>query len=476
MDKQNEKESKTPLIKQSVRVSYDQFCEMYNGNEWIKIGSWKLPMLALDVFWSSALPRYFSKYGITGIQPVKYLLVGADVYVSHNELRIIRENLLSELSVGKYGFIRDLDKRLEVARDELDEEITLLKVHADTDNQFVVVIEKLLTVLTSFEILRDLSNVLEELIQKRFEELNIAPVPLPELLMKDRQTDLFKFHEEIKNLRHHGYTQSSLTDLESHFGYLKQYFLSGEGYTCDDIKKMIETPEGRNEEETEHHVWKSDDPELSNLIEIMNRFAIVRLLNNEVANRTMYALRIPLQKISQKASVTYEDLIKLPLSDLFEVMNNKEVSVGKTSDPLSVAMISADKNYFLSEDSFVAFKNEFFSLKQNQAHEIRGMKTYKGVVRGRVKIIIDDSDFSKFQDNDVLVCSMTDPNLVPLMKKAVAFVTDMGGILCHAAILSRELKKPCIIGTKIATQVLKDGDLVEVDADNGVVRVISRVI
>jgi len=56
------------------------------------------------------------------------------------------------------------------------------------------------------------------------------------------------------------------------------------------------------------------------------------------------------------------------------------------------------------------------------------------------------------------------------MKKAVAFVTDEGGITCHAAIISREMKKPCIIGTKIATRALKDGDLVEVDANKGVVR------
>jgi pyruvate,water dikinase len=69
---------------------------------------------------------------------------------------------------------------------------------------------------------------------------------------------------------------------------------------------------------------------------------------------------------------------------------------------------------------------------------------------------------------------MTRPEYVPLMRLALAIVTDEGGITCHAAIVSRELKKPCIIGTKIATQVLHDGDLVEVDADAGVVRVIEQ--
>jgi pyruvate,water dikinase len=58
------------------------------------------------------------------------------------------------------------------------------------------------------------------------------------------------------------------------------------------------------------------------------------------------------------------------------------------------------------------------------------------------------------------------------MKKAGAIITDEGGITCHAAIVSRELKKPCIIGTKIATQVFKDGDMVEVDAENGIVKII----
>ncbi|TSC78409.1 MAG: pyruvate, water dikinase [Parcubacteria group bacterium Gr01-1014_29] len=60
------------------------------------------------------------------------------------------------------------------------------------------------------------------------------------------------------------------------------------------------------------------------------------------------------------------------------------------------------------------------------------------------------------------------------IKKALAIVTDEGGTTCHAVIIARELQKPCIVGTKIATKVLKDGDLVEVDANNGVVRIVKR--
>ncbi|MBU3965123.1 hypothetical protein KKA96_01965, partial [Patescibacteria group bacterium] len=69
---------------------------------------------------------------------------------------------------------------------------------------------------------------------------------------------------------------------------------------------------------------------------------------------------------------------------------------------------------------------------------------------------------------------MTRPEHLMGMKKAGAIITDDGGITCHAAIIARELGIPCIIGTKIATKVLKDGDLAEVDADKGVVKIIKR--
>jgi pyruvate,water dikinase len=70
---------------------------------------------------------------------------------------------------------------------------------------------------------------------------------------------------------------------------------------------------------------------------------------------------------------------------------------------------------------------------------------------------------------------MTTPDFVPAMKKAVAFITDEGGITSHAAIVARELKKPCIIGAKIATRALKDGDLIEVDANRGVVKILKSL-
>lgn len=102
---------------------------------------------------------------------------------------------------------------------------------------------------------------------------------------------------------------------------------------------------------------------------------------------------------------------------------------------------------------------------------IKGQVAFPGLIQGTVAIARDyDSVKDTFKEGQILVAPSTNPAMLPLMKKAAAIVTDEGGITCHAAIIARELRIPCIIGTKIATQVLKDGDRVEVDAVKGIVR------
>ncbi len=106
---------------------------------------------------------------------------------------------------------------------------------------------------------------------------------------------------------------------------------------------------------------------------------------------------------------------------------------------------------------------------------IKGQVASRGGVNnfsGKVRIVLNPSE-DVFEEGEILVTSMTRVEFVPLMRKAKAIITDEGGIACHAAIISRELGIPCIIGTKIATKVLKDGMMVEVNLENGVVKIIE---
>jgi phosphoenolpyruvate synthase/pyruvate phosphate dikinase len=113
--------------------------------------------------------------------------------------------------------------------------------------------------------------------------------------------------------------------------------------------------------------------------------------------------------------------------------------------------------------------------KITTSNELRGSTAYPGKVRGIVRVLHNEDDFSPFNEGEILVTSMTRPEFVPLMKRAAAVITDEGGVTCHAAIIARELKLPCIIGTRQATRVLRDGDLVELDAEKGIVRRIDSI-
>lgn len=104
---------------------------------------------------------------------------------------------------------------------------------------------------------------------------------------------------------------------------------------------------------------------------------------------------------------------------------------------------------------------------------IKGTTASPGHVEGVVRIVRTLDEVRGFPEGYVLVASMTTPDFMPAILKCIAIVTDEGGIVSHASIVSRELKKPCVMGTRTATQVLKDGDMVEVDADRGVVRILN---
>jgi Phosphoenolpyruvate synthase/pyruvate phosphate dikinase len=145
----------------------------------------------------------------------------------------------------------------------------------------------------------------------------------------------------------------------------------------------------------------------------------------------------------------------------FQLFIPSKGEVKMSLSPINKAVDEVNSYYLSSESS------------ESNGKTLKGQIGCKGIVRGKVRIVLNVNSDHGFTDGEILVTGMTRPEFVPLMKKAAGIVTDEGGITCHAAIVSRELKIPCITGTKIATQILKDGDLVEVDAEKGVVKILQ---
>lgn len=113
------------------------------------------------------------------------------------------------------------------------------------------------------------------------------------------------------------------------------------------------------------------------------------------------------------------------------------------------------------------------SVREKNSTELKGRGTFPAQYEGNVRLILEKEDVRHIQPGEVLVLRMTTPDMMMEgIKKAGAIICDEGGITCHAAILSREFGIPTIMGTEMATKVLKTGDRVLVDAEKGIVRMI----
>ena len=211
---------------------------------------------------------------------------------------------------------------------------------------------------------------------------------------------------------------------------------------------------------------------LFKVLEILGYWKFERKLANQRSHEMMEKFieelmrRFGFSKAQAKMIAPYElkDILVNGRVDVNELNNRLKLSIGLFTGFENDRMVSG------AEAQNIADEIEVSLAVDTSVKKIKGVCAYPGKVKGVVKIVNDESDMSKFNAGDILLSTSTMPKIIPAMKKAAAIVTDSGGITCHAAIVSRELKVPCVIGTKIATKVLKDGDLVEVDAEKGIVR------
>ncbi|MEY2664217.1 MAG: hypothetical protein RIT04_25 [Candidatus Parcubacteria bacterium] len=193
------------------------------------------------------------------------------------------------------------------------------------------------------------------------------------------------------------------------------------------------------------------------------------------------------QKIANMAgSEDWRDCFYLMPTEMLDIVGGAKVSLAEIKKSRKVCGVMmntsiADAKIKPIEKSVVdglyEYVQKIHGAKKpdidRSAKELKGFSASKGIVKGVVKIVLSSKEFSKVNIGDILVTAMTSVDFVPVMERAAAFVTNEGGIMCHASIVAREMGKPCIIGTKIATQLLKDGDMVEVNAEKGIVTILN---
>lgn len=186
----------------------------------------------------------------------------------------------------------------------------------------------------------------------------------------------------------------------------------------------------------------------------------------------LHFLEILLKEIGKRGNVSLElmrDTFPQEIKDILDQKISEELIKKRREKCFVVWEEGKSKPEILTGDDTKEWE-EKLSIKHDNQKIVKGNCASKGTAKGKVRVLLSASENDKLEKGEILVTFMTSPDFMSAMRKSSAIITNLGGVTSHAAIISRELGIPCIVGTKNATEVLKTGDMVEVDADNGIVR------
>ncbi len=327
---------------------------------------------------------------------------------------------------------------------------------------------------------------------KRYADKKEQPELLEVISQANRLTEGEKEQDDLLRLC---ISKGGLKEEERHarkYGWLALRFFVGEPWSAHDvhIRRSNFSPANaerdlniriEHRKKVENRIKKAISDfsiEDKKMVRITRDMVYLRTQRTDFFQEASYYVQSLVKRIATHLKVPYYDLLFLSAQEVLQALEG-QFDVGACIEKRKrgfVVFFDYGKDRILEGDDAKVFirQRPILNREATGLRRLTGTVGYKGKARGRVCIIKTAHDNSKVKRGDIIVAIMTTANFIPALEKASAFITDEGGITCHAAIIAREMKKPCVIGTKIATHILKDGDMVEVNATTGVVKVVEK--
>lgn len=444
-----------------------------------------------------------------------YIILGGNEYTSLNNQKIVSDIFDKELSQD-INFFEKYAKKVREIIDELD-------LFSNT------ILNKKFNLMTNEQLEKELMY-LQELYVKGFcpydlypdnylytklKVLNVDNLIIDKVAELVNTTGIYSIDETLnllkitKEIKDNNYSLNNLNDkiitaIENHknkYGWMKsyvdehesasiyniEYYLSRIKYLLDeDVDTLIFNIENKrlsSDKQFEELLNNSSFNQLTNnMLTAMRDFIYLQTLLSESYTRMMVMGKLSIMKeIVNRINKDVESYVCLDFDEQKEVIyDTKNYDKYAEINKYCKGRIKIDnyKKILKGKDVTILKQkvNDYcLSLVKDvlkNRRVISGTSVNGGIVKGKAKIIKTIKDLSKINNGDILVADMTSPDYVTVFNKVAAFITDEGGLTCHAAIVSKEFNVPCIVGTQFATQILKDNTLIEVDANNGIITIL----
>jgi len=274
-------------------------------------------------------------------------------------------------------------------------------------------------------------------------------------------------------------------DLDEAINYYKNKFLDDKKTDYQNITQEIIDSKKRHKKKVISILKEFNNDELNQLVDLFHRTTLGRMRLKPTWAGVEFLAHNLMDEVAKRLDIKVVELVSYyRIKEVIEALKNgKSLSKEelKAREESYFVALEDYKEIFLSGKKAKKFAKDNYPelFKENTKEEIKGTIVSKGKHTGKVRVILSENinkvkELSKiFEEGDVLVTDMTQPNMMVLIAKAGAIVTNEGGITSHAAVVSREFRIPCIVGTHKATTTFKDEDLVEVDANKGIVKKIK---
>jgi len=230
---------------------------------------------------------------------------------------------------------------------------------------------------------------------------------------------------------------------------------------------------GRKQREYEALFAPAGDEYGARVVRVARGLGFVKAYRKESMFYAYYAIERVQREFAARVGLTLEEVHLLAPFELDDVVRGSfdKKRLRERAEYVVLEQLADGSETRVFEGAVAREKGKaFVRQKVVESNEVHGVCAQPGHARGVVRVVNKPAEVAKMQRGDVLVSVATTPDLVTAMRKAAAIVTNLGGFTSHAAIVARELGVPCVVGTRVATKVFKDGDVVEVNATHGIVK------
>lgn len=249
-----------------------------------------------------------------------------------------------------------------------------------------------------------------------------------------------------------------------------------ENYIDKRIKEIENYPQVLKKQKREIYK-KLNNKQLANLFELAAKLGFMRDRKKAFLGKSVQFRNTIMEEISRRFKIDWND-IRFYLMNEFEdlLLHDRKLECEEIEKRKQGIYISSISNMFTGgearEEYFQSVKTEIEDTKVLNTR--RGICASHGVVRGKARICLTFEESNKLEKGEILIAYGTDFDFMNAIVKSSGIITEEGGILSHASVISRELKKPCIIAFKGITKLVKDGDLIELDAEKGTVKLLEK--